>query len=853
MKRKRRIVSAALLAAAMLLGLSGCAQNTAGTLSRPASQGETSVEATEMVYTYENWTLEEGLTSSAVFPLCYTEDGVYCQVYEAGADAPAVPLEADDGATEAEGEKEETEQATESPEPTETLIELEGEGESDDSEAKKPATEEVIVEQEYTSSIIFLGYDGSFRRLDGYRRIPAPEDTEERVNYYSGSSLDGLSVAKDGSLIARESCYASWFDGTEAEMLRETPDTWEKYKSEQEYYLRRLNEDGSEQSQVKLDYKAGDAWLNFAGGQLTEDGTLLVVGSEGLFGFDEEGKLCLKISCGDYSLDQLLQLRDGSFAVCGYTDTGMALYPVDLEKKTLAEPVELPSNAYQVMCGFGDYDLVYRDGNQLMGYQLQTKQKEKILSWTDVDVSPNSLEGVHCRQNGEIICLLNQYGGEKVRTELVRVFQAPADSIPQKETLTLAVLYGYDIMDKVVQFNRQNSKVHIQLVDYSQLFDSSEDNFTASRDKLITEMLSGQMPDLIAMDQLPYRQLASKGLLEDLYPYLESDKELSREDYFPNVLKALEVNGGLYQVTAGFNVQTLSGPAKVVGTVPGWNYQEMWDALEQMPEGCELMDMYTTRSDMLRTLLCANMDAYVDWSTGKCSFDSQDFLDMLRFAASFPEEIPDDLEWESSSDRISQGRQMLSTAYLYSVDSMIWNDVQFGKDGCTFIGYPTNKGVGSVMFVSSGYAMSSSCKDKEAAWEFLRSFITYEAQHNAWNGIPLSLKVYREKLDEAMKINYETDENGEPLLDPQGQKIPIPIASFPGEDGEDYEIFCMSQEQADKLWDAVTSCEKVWEENDAVYSIVNETAQAFFAGQKSAEDVAKLIQSKVTIYVNEQR
>ena len=43
------------------------------------------------------------------------------------------------------------------------------------------------------------------------------------------------------------------------------------------------------------------------------------------------------------------------------------------------------------------------------------------------------------------------------------------------------------------------------------------------------------------------------------------------------------------------------------------------------------------------------------------------------------------------------------------------------------------------------------------------------------------------------------------------------------------------------------------EQDDAIYNIVFEQAQAFYSGQKTAEEVARLIQSKVTIYVNEQR
>ena len=43
------------------------------------------------------------------------------------------------------------------------------------------------------------------------------------------------------------------------------------------------------------------------------------------------------------------------------------------------------------------------------------------------------------------------------------------------------------------------------------------------------------------------------------------------------------------------------------------------------------------------------------------------------------------------------------------------------------------------------------------------------------------------------------------------------------------------------------------EDDQSIIDIVLEEAAAYFAGQKSAQDVAKLIQSKANIYINEQR
>lgn len=41
------------------------------------------------------------------------------------------------------------------------------------------------------------------------------------------------------------------------------------------------------------------------------------------------------------------------------------------------------------------------------------------------------------------------------------------------------------------------------------------------------------------------------------------------------------------------------------------------------------------------------------------------------------------------------------------------------------------------------------------------------------------------------------------------------------------------------------------QDSDEIYSIITEEAAPYFAGQKSAEETAKIIQSRVEIYVSE--
>ncbi len=798
MKKKLRSLLCLTLVLVMVLGLAACGKQNGK---------DNKEDHPDMVYVADSLTLNTPNLSDGIRPAAYTSDGFYGLSY---------------GKI---GEREI---------PEGVVPEYEGQFDI------------------YGYRLFFVGMDGSVKELKGYAPMEGKENPDGLTDFSSGANLNSLYVLDNGQLLAVENIYTNWFDGSPEELAHPTNDVWDRYRNINEYYLRTLDTDGTELSCVKLDFDTEDTWLDFYSACLDNDGNLLVIGDQVIYAFAPDGSVAYQVRCDQWP-SGLFRMRDGAVAMLGWNDKGTALYPVDGQKKALGEPIQLPDGAYNLMAGDDNFDIYYVNGMYLYGYKFDSEEEVKVLNWLDVDINGESISGLRVNADGSIVGVLNRWSEDKAETEIVTLRQVPYDSVPHKEVLTLGVLYAYDIYDKVIDFNRHNDKVRIQIIDYSEFIDYENEDYDAGRTKLLTEIMSGDMPDIIMLSQLPYTQLAAKGLLEDLYPYIDKDPELKREDFFPNLLDALEVNGGLYQVVPYFNVQTLIGATSVVGDKPGWTYRDLQAALATMPQGCDPLDMYTTRGDLLRTLIWTDMAHFVDWTTGECYFDSKDFIELLEFTAQFPESIPDNMEWEDTGTRIAQGRQMLTTASLYSVDSMVWNDVQFGEQGCTYIGYPTNNGVGSFMTIDAGYGISVNCKNKDAAWEFLRSFLTAEEQSRMWGGIPARLDVYQKQLDDAMLAEYEKDENGNFKLDENGERIQIPRGSYMMEDGTEHYIYAMTQEQADKLWEAVTTCNKIVDYDTSIVDIVLEQAQAYYAGQKSAEEVARLIQNKVKIYINEQR
>lgn len=63
----------------------------------------------------------------------------------------------------------------------------------------------------------------------------------------------------------------------------------------------------------------------------------------------------------------------------------------------------------------------------------------------------------------------------------------------------------------------------------------------------------------------------------------------------------------------------------------------------------------------------------------------------------------------------------------------------------------------------------------------------------------------------------------------------------------------MTGEQIDKVVGFIQGLHYAAFENEAIINIIREEAESFFAGQKTAEDAASLIQNRVQLYLSEER
>lgn len=102
-----------------------------------------------------------------------------------------------------------------------------------------------------------------------------------------------------------------------------------------------------------------------------------------------------------------------------------------------------------------------------------------------------------------------------------------------------------------------------------------------------------------------------------------------------------------------------------------------------------------------------------------------------------------------------------------------------------------------------------------------------------------------------MTPEYEKDfSTGEYKKDENGELIEIPKTTW-GYDSWTAEIYAATQEEVDAIKELIAAAKPYDMNDEEIFAIVNEEVTPFFKGQKSAQDVAKVIQSRVSIFISE--
>ena len=578
--------------------------------------------------------------------------------------------------------------------------------------------------------------------------------------------------------------------------------------------------------------------------------TVNVYGPDGSFVFSKSG---------DELNGQICQLSASEVGMTTSSADGkMVFKQLDPETKDWGKETPVSSRAWNILPGNDVYAYFFMDNGNIFGERRDNGEVEKVVDWIACDVDSNSINSDRFGflSDGRIVAVTYEYSDNGPSRQQVLVLnRVDAAAVTTKTELTLACFgLDYNLRSQIVKFNKSNPDYRIVVKDYSEY--ATDDDYNAGLTKLNTELISGNVPDILVNGtELPIGQYAAKGLLEDLWPYLDADPEYSRDKLMTQPLNAAQTDGKLYRLPIDFGVTTAVGLGKVVGEYTTWTLADVNDALSKLPEGATVFNKYYTQAEMLKYCIAMNAENFMNWQDGTCSFDSDEFRALLEFVKPFPAEYDwqsDAEEYESDYTRLKNGKQLLYPTSISDFDSIYYMFATLDHD-VRFIGFPREDGSsGNAFNASCTLSISTACRDKSGAWAFIRSTLSNDYQENIWN-YPIVKSVFEAKAQEAMTQEYETDADGNQILDDDGNPIPISSGGMSYGNEPMIELYAVTQEQYDAVLALIDSTTTFVDYDQNVLDIISDEAAGYFAGSKTVEEASKLIQSRVSLYIQEQK
>jgi len=606
--------------------------------------------------------------------------------------------------------------------------------------------------------------------------------------------------------------------------------------SSSEHYLRRYAPDGTEKLTVDLAQYI-DEEDYFSGGTFCCDaqGNIAMGISDAAYIFSPEGKLLFILNEGggsewirDLSLD-----KERNLLVHMMGNGGWELRTVDMEKKDYGETLKLPErfNYNHAAEGRGAYDF-YLSDDYLYGWDGEKEEVVPILNWLELDVNSENIQNILAV--GEEEFLVMAYN-DTWDLELIRVYRTdPAGT--ERTVLRLATAQGVSqfLKSAVIDFNKSNPTYRVEITDYM----AATQDYAAAVTNINNDIIAGNVPDILSMGDRSKGTWIAKGIIADLYPFIDADEELSREAFVSCVLSACEyADGKLYEIPAGFELFTLIGRESLIGDVTGWTMDEMNAAFAAHPGKTTITGLNREMALMYFSMIIR--DRFVNDAEGTCSFDNPEFCKLLAFIKTFPEEV----EYTSSGVRqVMESTALTYSVYLHDVDSYQFYDEALEGD-LTMPGFPGEAGSqGALVMPNESYAIAAGSPNQAGAWEFIRHMLKMAAgeQVHYIYSIPSLQEGLDAQIKEAQTVSYDADGN---------ECIRVSW----GMDDVSVDMYAISDEQLAGFMEVIENAKRAVSYDEKLFNIIAEDASAFFEGAKSAEETAKIIQSRVQIYLSEQR
>ena len=395
----------------------------------------------------------------------------------------------------------------------------------------------------------------------------------------------------------------------------------------------------------------------------------------------------------------------------------------------------------------------------------------------------------------------------------------------EKTPLVVRAVFEDDfwLSEKVALFNQKSRDYHVVLESCGYGNDVEDYARLTS-----VQVGAGKGPDILCGSELLQDYVSGmmeKGALEELNPYMEASG-IREEDYFPLAFSAWRQGEKIYSVTPKMDIYYEEMVTEVLGSAEPPDIETLADALLAREESAVYRQGLTSEG-LLNTFLQGSESLWgmVDWKAGSCDFNTPLFEKLLEAARRYGYDDRRTLEQEITHKIDMTSYFHFSSPAEQKEEGLVSVGTLF-DDGCHVVSYPLY-----------AMAINSNSPHKEGAWEFIEFLLGEEVQYREEFYL---LPVHRESFDKWLE--WELWWLTEPRYEDNGKGY-IPV--YHGEN--------TSAEKVNAYKKAIEDARPLPIQTAPILKIIQEEAEDYFNGSKNAEEVSRVINNRVQLYLDERK
>ncbi len=566
---------------------------------------------------------------------------------------------------------------------------------------------------------------------------------------------------------------------------------------------------------------------------------------------------------------QMIAFQGSRMIIDGYEFEGLLIYDMETQEYISDEVLDTfvkenygdrtfnGGSWYDLYCFPGGEDVIYLAGKKgVHRHVIGGGAMEQII-----DASLSSFGNPARHLLGMVTLDNNEFMTVFTDARLVRyVYDTTVPTVPNETVRAYSLTDNASLRQAISLYQAQNPEVYVEYEI------GMEEGSAVTREdalkKLNTQIMAGEGPDLLVMDDLPFDSYVEKGMLADLTDYLAQYS--AEEPLFDNVIEALKKDGKAYVAPATIGIPQIAAAADGLENVK--DLSDLADVMEQLRQAHPDKDILGigSASALLKRLAATSAPK---WITADGSIDRevlQEYLEQCKRIYDIQMDGLDQETVETYQERMGRLAEYYGVG-MEQIDWEVYLDLMsyLGKERHMMIGWmcaqygylelvslsrneaskdakviPMQGQCTKVFKPATMLAVSAASGKKDAAMRFFDYFLSAQAQ-SSYDGLPVNQEAFDMQFTPVEE--YLAEDGGYSYL------------SVSSKDGTrlEYVVYWPDDEQILALKEQLGHLQTAYLPDSVLEDAVFEQGVAYMQGKLSLEQALDEIEQKVSIYMAE--